>query len=526
VTGRFGGRVQRFVIRTSPWPPFRWAYALAYAMGLLWLVLRLRRVPEIRSLDLRPPRPGHCFGSSDLDLRAETVPLTTWEFFALADRLADVLLPGGTWLRIFDLYLFPAAEHELQRMVVQQSIRRDRPWIRLRGERVPPTMPVPAPVSSLQARLGRAIYDYGETCQELFEGPIDLHQTRLLYGQVARIDQEATAGCAEAALADLSATLVEQVRAHADGPARRGRVRTTTFDDLARAHALALAQTTALASTVLARVSGARPRSIMVVPPGPPPDNIELAADGCRDAVRELCERAAGAIRNVVLGGVPGSRYEYRLYAILRERLEIAEHVALCRAVRELFITSNPRIPYGFFRLRYPVLLTPSMWEASGQWHHALRPVEEHFFLERHGVLLYGDDDPPPRPVPPDDETIVRSAAIGVADLRNRIWGALYHRRSAHLADLLSGRVPALWLVLARGRVATSPGEMVAACVDAGMSNAEVLVELHEHLAGRSSGDLPTVDDSRWRPALNALPAWMDELVGAAVSALKPPGSP
>ena len=509
-------RLQALVIRTSSWPVFRWAYAVLYAVGLLWLVARLRRVPEILSLELRPPRRGHCFGSSDLDLRALTVPLGAREFFALADRLADVLLPGGTWLRIFDVYAFPEPEYALQAMIVAQSTVRERRWIQLLGRRPPE----PETVENADAFLGRATYDYASMCQELFEGPLDLHHVRLLYSRIFRIDGELRRRSPDAA--DAQAALARDVLAAAHGPAVRGRVRATSFEALARAHALALSHTTALARAVLATPAAAATggAAIRAVPPGLPAETLAAAAEACREPLADLAASVDGAIRGAIIGGVPGSRYELRIYLLVRDDLDPEAHVAFCRAVRALFVAANPRVPYRYFRMRYPVILTAPLWRAAGRWYHALRSVEEHWLLTRHGVVVWGEDWRADLAEPTRD-AVVRSAAIAVADLRNRIWGALHHRRPAQLMDLVAGRVPALWLVLARSLIATSPAEAVDACVAHGFPHADTLVELHRGVDGRGYRELPLVDDPFWQPALAALSTWLDDLTTRAITALR-----
>ena len=510
-------RLQELVIRTSPWPPFRWVYAGVYAVALAWLIARLRRVPEIRSLDLRPPRRGHCFGSSDLDLRAEVAPLSARAFFAFADRLADVLLPGGTWLRLFDLYAFPETEYELQNAIVAQSIGRERRWIRLLGDRR--VMPQP-PAAPADAALGRATYDYAALCQELFEGPLDLHRTRLVYGRVTRIHDERRArGDAVGDASDLAAEVLAAAR-----PVGRGRVRRASFTALARAHAVALADVSALASDVRRAADDGATRTIEVVPRGTPPHTLEATVRSCREPLAALGAAARGAIRSAVLGAVPGSRWEYRITLVVHDDLTVEQHVELARAVRDLFVATNPALPYTPFRLRFPLVLTSAPWATSGRWYHALRPVEEHWFTARHGVVLYGEDLRDDVGAP-GDAALMRSAAVGVADLRNRIWGALHHRRPRHLADLLAGRVPALWLVLARARVATSPAEVVAACMEHGFPRADVLAALHERLTGVRAEDVPPVDDAVWRPALDALTDWLDELAALALAAVTRPAA-
>ncbi|MGH7899787.1 MAG: hypothetical protein ACREQQ_17660 [Candidatus Binatia bacterium] len=517
-------RLREFVIRTSPWPPFRWAYAAVYGAALVWLVIRLRRIPEIRSLDLRLPRSGHCFGSSDLDLRAETEPLAPSRFFALAERLADVLLPGGTWLRIFDLYAFPATEYALQARVAPRSARSERRWIRLFGKRRPADEPhektVPGTVSAGDAddaRLGRAMFEYTWLCQYVFESDLDLHRARILYTRIMRIDEELRAR--SAGREHVPPDLAREVLDAASGPALGGRVRRASFEALARAHALALAETTALARIVLERPRPPSPDTVEPMSCGSLPDTLGAAIGACREPVAAFCASRRGMIRSAVLGAAPGSRYDHRIYLLARDDLGIAEHVELCRSARELFVAANPTVPYAFFRTRYPIVLTPRLWRAAGCWYHALRSVEEHYFLVRHPVVIWGED-PRAELVAPDRSAVLGSAAVAVADLRNRIWGALHHRQSAHLADLLGGRIPALWLVLARSRVATSAAEAVAGCVEQGFPHARILAELDDRLAGRHPRELPRVEERIWRPAIEALDDWLDDLAARALSAV------
>jgi hypothetical protein len=69
-----------------------------------WDALRLKRRRQIGAVELKIPVQGHYFGSSDLDLRAETAPLSSAAFFALGaargrvaqNRRSAALLRAGT----------------------------------------------------------------------------------------------------------------------------------------------------------------------------------------------------------------------------------------------------------------------------------------------------------------------------------------------------------------------------------------------------------------------------------------------
>jgi hypothetical protein len=80
-----------------------------------WDALRLKGSRQIGAVELKIPVQGHYFGSSDLDLRAETAPLSSPAFFALGDSLAPFLLPAGAWRIIVDRRLYSAPELCLKR---------------------------------------------------------------------------------------------------------------------------------------------------------------------------------------------------------------------------------------------------------------------------------------------------------------------------------------------------------------------------------------------------------------------------
>jgi hypothetical protein len=106
-----------------------------------------------------------------------------------------------------------------------------------------------------------------------------------------------------------------------------------------------------------------------------------------------------------------------------------------------------------------------------------------------------------------------------VADLRNRIWAAIHLRQSRRLADLVMGRLPALWLLLANSIVTTSVAEAIASCSENSFPHVEHLRALHLRVAGCSPGDLPPTTDETWRPSIRSLTDWLDGLTEMAVSA-------
>jgi hypothetical protein len=251
------------------------------------------------------------------------------------------------------------------------------------------------------------------------------------------------------------------------------------------------------------------------------PTTLPAAIASCSAQVKALCEQLPGSVQSATVGGVPAANFDYRLYLIVRDDLAMRERVELFRAIRASYSPAARlrHIPSTYLRLRYPTVLTATMWRASARWYHAVRPVEECFFLDRHGVVLWGVDLR--REIPqPADVDVIRSVAIAAADLRNLIWSAIHDRRPRRLVDLLLGRVPALWLLLARSIIATSSMEAIAGCAAADFPNVSVLEELHEKLGAMIPEQLPGVDASVWKPSLDASSRWIDEIMRMVLARL------
>ncbi len=232
--------IQRAVMKSSPYRPFRWVYSAAYGAMLLWLMMRVRRIPEIKYLELRAPRTDHRFGSSDLDLRAETTELTGAEFFALSNQLADVLRPSNRWMRILDFYIFGPTEAQLQRRLGPISFGDSR-WIRLLGR--PKSAQESAQEFATQppwenAVMCRAMYEYGCLSRELFQDSPGIHSTRTLYRRLTRIDDGF--GSAPRALDSECERLRERIRRKAHRIALGGPLRKLEPSDLEELFALAL----------------------------------------------------------------------------------------------------------------------------------------------------------------------------------------------------------------------------------------------------------------------------------------------
>jgi hypothetical protein len=496
------------MMRTSHLAPLKAGYAVGYAAALMWLVVRIRRMPEIECLDLRLPRRSHCFGSSDLDLRAETRELSALDFFSLSDRLADVLLPSQTWRAVFDLDLFPRREFELQeRLEDFSSVGR---WIRLCGRQQSGNIHD----GGRPRHLGKVLSDYDFIGRELFEGALDLHRTRFVCKKTMDIHERGKAYPLQGV--SVPNEVAAQVVRAAFGPAIKGHVYRSSFENITRAHAFALAEASAICHSY--DDCGSRcDLSDFTFAESVAPETLRQAVQSCAPGISQLCESLSGSIRSAVLAAVPGTNYEYRIYLIVRDELSLEAHLELCRALRELFSrASSVKIRSDYLRLRPPMVLTPVLWRTMHRWYNSLRPVEEYYFLIRHGVVLWGDDmrDDLREPSRAD---IVRSALLAVADLRNCIWAAIHLQQSRRLADLIIGRVPTLWLLFAKSLIATSVGEAVSSCSEHSFPHLTHLRALHMSVAGLLPRDLPPTTDAIWERGIRSLTDWLDGLTEMAI---------
>ena len=512
-------RIQRAMIRTSPYPPVRWIYAAAYGAILLWLMMRARAIPEIRRLQWRAPHRGHRFGVSDLDVRAETTRLCTTQFFALCDRLADVLRPSSRAMKVLDFYLFGPDEAQLQQRLGPISFGDSR-LIRLLGPKTQPASEVQQ-LSRVpeNAMLCRAMYEYSSLLQEVFAEDPSLHFTWKIFRRFKRIDQGfASRG---GALDSESAPIRERMRERADRIVAGGAIRELEPSELEELLAVMLGELDAIPRP--SRCHGKPTQDSIFRSAGKllAPETLSNAIDSCSPQVNELCAELVGTVQSAILGCVPAANFDYRLYLIVRDDLTMHDRIEVFRAIRAMYSPGSRvrHIPSTYLRLRYPIVLTPAMWRASARWYHAVRPVEECFFIQRHGVVLCGLDVRG-EVVPPADIDVIRSAAIAAADLRNLIWSAVRDGRSRRLVDLLLGRVPALWLLLTQSIIASSCAEAIAECAAADLPNVSVLEELHEKLGAMIPEQLPGLGERVWKPALDASSRWIDAIVQLAVARL------
>ena len=513
----FGDRLQRFVIRTSPYPPFRWIYAIVYAAMLGWLVVQVRRTPQIKRLELRAPHPGHRFGISDLDVRAETARLSTEQYFRLCRRLSKFLRPSSRWRRILDFYVYGPHEWELQRRLGPTSFGSSR-MFRLFGSKRNVAASIPDPPAS-NAQLCRAMYEYGCLSELLFEETLTVPLTWTILRRFKRIDDAFAAKQLKLSSED------SEVRTDFNLRAARmlagGRLHPMRNSDIERLLCIALAEADALCRNAIEERIASNDSIFSLIDASIPPDHMAEAIKSCSSGVVNLCSRIEDHLQSAILGCVPAATFDYRLYLILREGLSISARAAVFRAIRAEYRSegSYGRIRTEYLRLRYPTVLTPAMWWAASRWYHALRSVEEYYFFARHEAVLWGRDLRGEL-TEPSAIDVIRSAAIAVADLRNLIWEAAHHQNARRLVDILTGRIPALWLLLARSIVATSSGEALAGCIATGFPGVEIIQELRARTINKPPNELPAVGDLLWKPALDASSGWIDDIGALALARL------
>jgi hypothetical protein len=421
-------------------------------------------------------------------------------------------------MRILDFYIFGPQEAQLQRRLGPMSFGTSR-WIKLLGPKSVPDAATQSVRPAENAVLCRTMYEYGYLSQELFERTPDLHLTWTVFRRFKRIEDGF--GAQTRTLEPEYRDLRERMMARAESLVAGGRVRELESSDLEELFALALAEVDSIADDFASRGNAATGAIFHSTEKPIAPENLPDAIGSCAAPVKALCAQLNGRVQSAILGCVPAASFDYRWYLILRDGLSIRDRIEVFRAIRVALAASGPPrgIPNTYLRLRYPMVLTHAMWRASAHWYHALRPVEEGFFFQRHGAVLWGDDLRSELAAPAALE-VIRSAAIATADLRNIIWGAAHDDRPRRLADTLLGRVPALWLLLKTSAVATSSAEAVRGCAAAGFPDASALEELRARLAGLPAAKLPSVRDPIWKPVLDASSKWVDDIAEMALARL------
>ena len=488
-------------MRTSSYPPLRWAYAAGYGAILLPVVARLRLTAEIRSVQIKLPGGPFCFGSSDIDLWGVVAPVSLPAFLALCDRLSNLLEPQHALGRIIDLYLLSEAEAELRGRIESQSSMSHRIRLTGAGQRLCRTEAGPE-----QSRLGRVMYRFMNMSRMVMRAPLDAHQARILSKSLLNIDQEWR----------------RQPSGFAGSP-QYGAVIATAYDS-ARGKLInpegdaqapgVLAAALEAADAISVEFSAPSDKSGEFVPAeyAAAPMGLELAIAKVRRPIDRLCADIGEMLSAVMLGGNPGFDYVWRTYFIVREGLSPADRMK----VFSWLASAKVRDFFQRFSLGYPIVLTSSMWRSMHRWYHPDRPVEEFYFFKRHGISLWGEDLRDQLSAP-GREDVLRSAAISIAHIRSQLWRAVHAGQARHLSNLLLGRLPTLWLLLTRGVVATSSGEAMETVHAESLPHVEALASLHATLRSLSPRELPSTSESVWTPVLEKATEWIDAALESAL---------
>jgi len=185
--------IQRAVMKSSPYWPFRWIYGAAYGAILLWLMIRVRRIPEIKYLELASTLARIIVSAVAIWIcapRRRSLLLRSSSLYRTGSPTC--LRPSKRWMRVLDFYIFGPTEAQLQRRLGPISFGDSR-WIRPLGrststQESAQEFAVQPP--SKNAVMCRAMYEYGCLSQELFEGLPGIHATRILYRRLTRIDDD------------------------------------------------------------------------------------------------------------------------------------------------------------------------------------------------------------------------------------------------------------------------------------------------------------------------------------------------
>jgi hypothetical protein len=503
-------RIQAFVINCSSYPFVRGAFGTIYAAALVRIVVLMRLVPQIRSLYLKIPSWGtYCFGSSDLDLLATTRNLEWPTASALRDRLADFLLPRGSWWRIIDLHIFTERELDLKILVESSADATSR--IRIFG-----TQRDFRRISSLDSNMNALFYEYFQICERVFSGPHTAHQIRIVSKTVLKVCEQLLLSGAEKISGDRATNdLFRRAVQFARG---RG-IQHVSETEVAEMFQLASAGLSELCDGLPADNNDKAEPKIRLTKVAEPPATMERFANRCRPELESLTAEFSDVIACAMIGGTPGCEFDYRIYLVLRDETLTDRTMPFFGALRKLF-TSSSLLNSQFWRIRCPIVLTLSMWKSSSVWYHALHPCDESYFVRRHGVVLAGQDL---RELSrePNENDLLRSAAQSVCDLTNIVWESIRHSQTTRLTDVLLGRIPVLWLTLFKATIVTTREEAMRECRDLDFPYFAILDELNRDVRDLPPERLPPVNSSIWKPWVEKSHELIDSMVETARCRIK-----
>jgi hypothetical protein len=496
-------RLQTLVILSSNYWFVRDLFRIVYVSVLIRVIALMRFAPEIRSLYLKiPKRRTSCFGSSDRDVLATTATLDWPATSALRDRLVDFLLPQGSWRRIVDLHVFTEPELDLKTLV--ESSTNGARCVRIFGSKKDFTRN-----STSTGRVNALLYEYFQIGERVFARQHTAHEIRIVSRTILKIHEELVLRGMKVDCGERGEVLKRSAQL-----ALGAGIRQTSFKDLASMFELASDELSEICSkSVMAGEDSCRAR-LHLTDAFARPITMDEFVFQCHLGLERLFSEFSDVIASALVGGTPGCDFDYRIYLILYDGTSSARLMAFFSALRDVFTSSNLSIS-ELWRIRSPMVLTTSLWKKSSMWYHALRTLEEPYFLRRHGVVLAGQDL---RGLPgePSASDLFRSIAQSVCDLRNIMWESIRHRQTGRLADLLLGRIPVLWLILSKGTIATSRGEALSECAKLDFPNFDQLEELNHCAVSLAPKDLPPANSPIWEASLVQSCELIDSMVEMA----------
>jgi hypothetical protein len=193
----------------------------------------------------------------------------------------------------------------------------------------------------------------------------------------------------------------------------RGRgIQHASKKDLLEMFRLAGVELSAICDGLLATGRNEAEPSLRLTEEHQPPATMDRFANQCLAEFAALTAEFSDVIVSAMVGGTPGCEFDYRVYFIIGDNSPNIRLISFFDTLRNLFGSSS-LLSSRLWRIRCPIVLTLSMWKKSSLWYHALRPIEESYFVQRHGQVLAGEDL---RELPdqPSEKDLFRSAAQSV----------------------------------------------------------------------------------------------------------------
>ena len=199
----------------------------------------------------------------------------------------------------------------------------------------------------------------------------------------------------------------------------------------------------------------------------------------CHLGLERLFSEFSDVIASALVGGTPGCDFDYRIYLILYDGTSSARLMAFFSALRDVFTSSNLSIS-ELFQMRNPMVLTTSLWKKSSMWYHALRTLEEPYFLRR---AWCGSGRPGPARTAWRTEcerSVSEHCAVRGRSAQHNVGVKFVTAKRDDWPTCYWAGFPVLWLILSKGTIATSRGEALSECAKLDFPNFDQLEELND----------------------------------------------